>query len=164
MTSRWTIELHIMFHTKTDVFFERSNLKAGQFGTNGSSETLCTSFERSNQCVRGATKLKGMTPLLLWATPSWKKPFYSYKWAKVPRFSVGSVNTLIWKVISVHREHYEGRGVLRCAYKPSCRSRSYGAGSGGSGLAALQSMAVGCEHSSKVSKFVQNVHCHKRTD
>ena len=31
---------------------------AGDFGTSGSSETLCTSFERSNQCVRGASKLK----------------------------------------------------------------------------------------------------------
>ena len=37
---------------------DRSNLTAGDFGTSGSSETLCTSFERSNQCVIGATKLK----------------------------------------------------------------------------------------------------------
>ena len=36
-------------------------------------------------------KLKGVAPLLLLATASWKKPFYSYKWPKVPRFSDGNV-------------------------------------------------------------------------
>ena len=60
----------VRFSIKTDVFFNRSTLTAGHFGTSGSSETLCTSFERSNLCVIGATKLKGVTPLLLWATPS----------------------------------------------------------------------------------------------
>ena len=34
-----------------DVFFDRSTLTAGNFGTSGSSETLCTSFERPNLCV-----------------------------------------------------------------------------------------------------------------
>ena len=36
----------------------------------GSSETLCSSFERSNQCAIGATKLKGVAVLFLCATPS----------------------------------------------------------------------------------------------
>ena len=49
---------------KRKFFFDRSTLTAGHFGTSGSSETLCTSFERSNLCVIGATKLKGVTPLL----------------------------------------------------------------------------------------------------
>ena len=52
---------------------------ARHFGTSGSSETLCISFERTYLCVFGATKVKGVTPLLLWATLSWKKPFYTKK-------------------------------------------------------------------------------------
>ncbi len=39
---------------KWTFFFDRSSLTAGHFGTSGSSETLCTSFERSNQCLIGA--------------------------------------------------------------------------------------------------------------
>ena len=49
-TSRqsWTIEKNVRFSTKSDVFFDHSTLTAGIFGTSGSSDTLCTSFERSN--------------------------------------------------------------------------------------------------------------------
>ena len=67
-TSRqsWTIEKYVRFSTKSDVFFDRSSLMAGIFGTSGSSETLYTSFERSNQCENGAIKFKGVAPLLLW--------------------------------------------------------------------------------------------------
>ena len=54
----YTVLAPFSFSTRTDVFFDRSTLTAGHFGTSGSSETLCTSFERSNQCVIGATKLK----------------------------------------------------------------------------------------------------------
>ena len=95
MTSRqiWTIERNNRFITKMDVFFDRSNLTAGHFGTSGSSETLCTSFERSNQCVRGSIKLKGVAILFLCATPSWKKPFYTYKWPKVRILNCRSVTT-----------------------------------------------------------------------
>ena len=87
----WKNEKNLRFPYLNGLFFDRSTLTAGIFGTSRSSETLCTSFRRSNQCVIGATKLKGVTPLLLWAMPFWKTPFYSYKWAKVPRFSVRSV-------------------------------------------------------------------------
>ena len=61
---------NVCFSSETDVFFDRSTLTAGIFENTGSSETLCTSFERSNQCAIGATKVKSVTPLLLWATSS----------------------------------------------------------------------------------------------
>ena len=56
------------FSTKMDGFFDHSTLTAGIFGTTGSSETLCTSFERSDQWLSGAKEFKGVTALLLSAT------------------------------------------------------------------------------------------------
>ena len=68
----------------TDIFFNCSTLTAGHFGTSGSSETLCTSFERSNLCVFGATKLKGVPPLLSLAKNSWRKAIVHLKRANIP--------------------------------------------------------------------------------
>ena len=70
---------NVRFSTKTDVFFDRPNLTAGHFGTKWSSDTLCTSFERCDQYLIGSRKLKGVTPLLLWAHALLKKPFYKVK-------------------------------------------------------------------------------------
>ena len=62
-------EKNVRFSTMTAVFFDGPTLMAGYFGNSGSSETLCTSFERSNQYVNGKTKFKDITRHLLWATP-----------------------------------------------------------------------------------------------
>ena len=72
--------------TKTDVFFDCSTLTAGHFGTSGSSETLCTSFERSNQALFGFNELKGMAALLPSPRLFRKRPFYTYKPQKVGLF------------------------------------------------------------------------------
>ena len=43
-------------------------LTACTFGTTGSSETLCTSFERSDQWLSGAKEFKGVKAILFTAT------------------------------------------------------------------------------------------------
>ena len=46
-------------------WFQKVPATVGIFGTSESSETLYTSFERSNHCLIGATKLKRVAVLFL---------------------------------------------------------------------------------------------------
>ena len=47
-------EKNVRFSTKTNIFFDHSTLTSCIFGTTGSSETSCTSFERSPQWYSGS--------------------------------------------------------------------------------------------------------------
>ena len=64
--------------SKTDVFFDRSTLTAGIFGSSESSETYFTSFLRSNQAWLESKETQGMTTLLSSTTPLRKRPFYNH--------------------------------------------------------------------------------------
>ena len=80
-TSRqsWSIEKNVRFSTKSDVFFDCSTLTAGIFGTSGSSETYCTSFERSNQCLSGARSSRAWQYFYLVPRPFEKGHFTPYR-------------------------------------------------------------------------------------
>ena len=51
--SKLNVRKKVHISSKTDVFFEHSSLTAHIFGSSESSETYCTSFERSNQASIG---------------------------------------------------------------------------------------------------------------
>ena len=56
-------------------FFVISTLPSCIFGTTESSETLCTSFERSNQCLSGATSSRAWHHFYYWPRPLEKSRF-----------------------------------------------------------------------------------------
>ena len=62
--------------SKESLLRQTFSVMAWMFGTTRSLETLCTSFERSDQRLSGARK--GMTPLLPCTTPFWKGHFTLY--------------------------------------------------------------------------------------
>ena len=70
---------NVRFSTKTDIFFDRSILMARIFGTSGSSETYCTSFERSYRCLKGARSLRAWQYFYLVPRPFEKGHFTPYR-------------------------------------------------------------------------------------